>query len=234
MIGLLRLGEYLVPYLSNLASRIDQTMLKYDKGFDEYRKFVESSEPYGFRALVVPPLMVKHIAPITRMTVAGVAGFPFSFTSLKSRKADIEAVAEGGGKEVDIVINLILLKSGRFEELEKETMELVQFSKDMGLGTKIIIETSILTDEEIKRASRIVLVSGADFIKTNTGFGPRGVNLRDIHLIRSAVGEDIRVKASGGIRTALDAAVLLASGADIIGASRGIQLVEEAKKILEV
>jgi len=230
---LLRLGEYLIPYLTSLASRIDQTMLKYDRGLQDYEKFVERSEPYGFRALVVPPFMVKYVAGITSMTVAGVAGFPYGYQPVKSKKADIEAIAEGGGKEVDIVINLVLLKSGRFEEVENEARELVGFSKELGLGTKIIVETSILSEEELRKAARLVLSSGADFIKTNTGFGPRGVNLRDIHIIRSAVGEELRVKASGGIRTALDAAILLASGADVIGASKGIELVEEAKRVLE-
>lgn len=230
--GLSNMLDNIVRYLRNINSRIDQTMLKYDKGLKDYENFVETSDSYGFRSLVVPSCMVGYVASIAKTPVAGVAGFPFGYYPLELKKKEIELIASSGGKEVDVVINLIYVKSSNFNAVSNEIKELVNEAKQYSLLIKVIVETSVLTEDELSKIAKIVLESGADFIKTNSGYGPRGANLRDIYVIKSSVGDRLRIKASGGIRTAIDAATFIAAGAEVIGASSGIKIVEEAKRVL--
>jgi len=232
---LIDLGRYvkeLIPFMVGINGRIDQTMLKYDKGLKDYEKFVETSEPYSFRSLVVPSIMVPYVASISKTPVAGVAGFPYGYMPLKSKLDEIDFVASSGGKEVDVVVNIINIKTHDYQAFKKEVESIVRRAKDLGLVVKIIVETSALTDEELIEVSKIVSALRADFIKTNSGYGSRGVNMRDVYLIRSVVEGDIRIKVAGGIRTAIDAATFLKAGADIIGASSGIKIADEAAQYL--
>ncbi len=223
----------LIPLMREINRKIDQTMLKYDKGLKDYEAFVEVSDKYSFRSLVVPSSVVGYVASIAKTPVAGVAGFPYGYYPISIKKLEIDHIASEGGKEVDFVINLINVKDGNFKAVENEVRELVKASKEVGLVVKVIVETSVLTDEELVKVSKIVSSSGADFIKTNSGYGPRGASLRDIYLMRSAVGEAVKIKAAGGIRNALDAATFLYAGADVIGASSGVKIVEESLSYLK-
>ncbi len=220
--------------LSGINARIDQTLLKYDRSWKDYEKFVEESDPYRFRSLVVPPTMVQFVASIAKTPVAGVAGFPHGYMPVESKLKEIDTIAEGGGREIDVVINVINVKSGRFDALGNELREVVGRAHELGLGIKIIVETSALSDEELRKVSLSVVESGADFIKTNTGYGARGASLRDVVLIRRFVEDRIKVKASGGIRNAVDAAMFILVGADVIGTSSGMKIAEDAKRILEL
>jgi deoxyribose-phosphate aldolase len=222
----------LVRFMEGIAGRIDQTMLKYDKGFRDYERWVEESDGYGFRALVVPSSMVGYVSSIAKTPVAGVAGFPYGYFPLEVKVREVDTIASSGGREVDVVIDIINVKSGRFDAVRGEVESLVKEAKEVGLAIKVIVETSALDDDELIKVSQIVASSGADFIKTNSGYGSRGVTLRDIYLIKAAVGDSIKVKAAGGVRTALDAAALIEAGADVIGASSGIKIVNEARKYL--
>ncbi len=219
--------------LSNISRYIDQTLLKFDKTLKDYQKFVEESDDFGFRALVVPSTVVRHVVPIAKTRVAGVVGFPYGYYPLKAKLVEIEEVAEAGGKEVDVVVNLVSLKSGDFNYVAKEVKSLVDRARELGLAIKVIVETSILTDEELRTITEVVVNSGADFIKTNTGFGARGASLRDVILMKQYSGSKIRIKAAGGIRNAVDAVAFLMVGADVIGSSSGIQIVKDAEKILK-
>jgi len=220
--------------LTDINTRIDQTLLKYDRSWKDYEKFVEESDPYGFRSLVVPPAMVQFVASIAKTPVAGVAGFPHGYVPVESKLKEIDVVAGSGGREVDVVINVINVKSGMIDALKDELHKVVSHAHELGLGIKIIVETSALNDEELRAVSLAVVDSGADFIKTNTGYGARGASLRDVVLIRRFVEKRIKVKASGGIRNAVDAAMFILVGADVIGASSGIKIVEDAKRILKL
>jgi len=220
--------------LLDINTRIDQTLLKYDKSWKDYERFVELSDPYNFRSLVVPPAMVQFVASIAKTPVVGVAGFPHGYMPVESKLKEIDVIAESGGKEVDVVLNVINVKSGRIDAMKKELGSVVNHAHELGLAIKIIVETSALNDEELRTVSLAVAESGADFIKTNTGYGARGASLRDVILIRKFIGERIKVKASGGIRNAVDAGMFIVVGADVIGASSGIKIVEDAKKILEL
>lgn len=234
MIGLLDLrADKVLEVLRGINSRLDQTMLKYDKDINEYLKFAEESDRYSFRALVVPSTIVRYVAPIVKTPVAGVAGFPHGYHPLSAKTKEIEVIGDAGGREVDVVLNVVNVKSKRFEEVDAEVEELVKSARNLGLGIKVIVETSALTDEELARVCEILLRREPDFIKTNTGFGSRGVSPRDIILIRKLVGDRLRIKASGGVRNAVEALNLVLLGADVIGTSSGIEIIKDRDKLLK-
>jgi deoxyribose-phosphate aldolase len=222
----------LLEILSSLEGVIDQTMLRVDASEKDYISFVELSERYRFRAIVVPPVLLPVVVPITRYRVCTVAGFPHGYLSLKSKLAEVEYAADAGAREVDVVMNTVLARSSRWSELREELMSLAKLAHELGLTIKIIIETSVLSSEEIRKASQLVEEVGADYIKTNTGFGSRGVVPSDVIIIKYSTSGRCKIKAAGGIRTALDAALLLALGAHVIGTSHGVEIVEQARGIL--
>ena len=224
----------LIPFMKGINRRIDQTMLKYDRSFKDYEAFVEESEKYGFRSLVVPSVVVGYVASITKTPVTGVIGFPYGYFPTKVKEYEIKQVANSGGNEVDVVINLINVKSGNYVDVEEEIKSMVKVVRELGLGIKVILETSVLTDEELVKVTGAAVKAGVDFVKTNSGYGPRGATLRDIYIMKSVVeGTGVGVKAAGGIRTALDAASFIKAGADVIGASSGIKIVKEASDFLK-
>lgn len=226
--------EKMFALLNNIPQFIDQTLLKYQASEKDYIDFVEKSSKYNFRSLVVPSAFVKLVAPISKLPVAGVAGFPYGFNSIDSKLKEIERIGRDGGKEVDVVANIGLIKSGNWDKVRNELRALINYAHEIGLGVKVIIETSVLSDNEITFVSKLIKELNGDFIKTNSGYGARGASLRDIIVIRSAIGYDIKVKASGGIRNAFDALMFLLIGADVIGTSSGMQIVEDVMKVKEL
>jgi len=226
--------DILKKYLAGIAGRIDQTLLKPDASLRQYEEFIEESDTYGFRALVVPPTLVLYASQVAKTPIATVIGFPNGYDLIDVKKAAIERAANHGAKEVDIVANIVNIKSWRLDAFEEEVRELAGLAHELGLKIKIIIETGYLTQNEIFEASKRVAAAGADYVKTSTGFGKRGVTISDIVIMKKAVkGTSTGVKASGGIRTAIDAAAMLVAGADIIGASSGIKIVKEAEELLK-
>ena len=227
--------DILKKYLAGIAGRIDQTLLKPEADLRQYEEFIEESDTYGFRALVVPPTLVLYASQVAKTPVATVIGFPNGYDLIDVKKAAIELAADHGAREVDVVANVINIKTGRFDAFENEIMELTEFAHEIGLIIKVIIETSYLTQNEIFEASKRVARASADYVKTCTGFGRRGATISDVIIMRKAVvGTATKVKASGGIRTAYDAAVMLMAGADVIGTSSGIAIVKESKDLLGV
>lgn len=224
--------ERILEILKTMNTRIDQTMLKFDKGLKDYIDFAEKSDEFSFRSIVVPSIMVKEIAPIVKTPVAGVAGFPHGYHPVETKIKEIEYVGRNGGREVDVVINLIHVKSGNYSEVSSEVEKLVSSAREIGLGIKIIVETSVLSDEELVRVCKALLTHKPDFIKTNTGFGPRGVSVRDVLMIKKIVGDELKIKASGGVRNAVEALNLIMFGADVIGTSAGIEIIKDRDAIL--
>lgn len=223
---------YLLDQMRKLEGSLDHTMLRMDSPEKDYINFVENSEKYKFRAIIVPQTLLPIVVPITKHVVGTVVGFPNGYIPLEVKLREIDFAASRGAREVDVVINTILARSGKWEDLKREVSHIVGRAREYGMTVKIIVETSVLKREEIEIASRIVEDSGADFVKTNTGFGPRGVLPSDIVTIRSSITGRCGIKAAGGIRTAVDAALMLHLGAQVIGTSYGTEIAEQARGVV--
>ncbi len=222
----------LIEGIGNPASIIDQTLLRPEAGPRKYEKFVEESERYGFRALVVPLNRVSLVSSISRVPVATVVAFPHGNTDLEVKLREMDVASSRGAREVDVVLDIGSIVEGRWEAVEAEVRAISQRAEELGLVSKVILETGYLTREQIERTCRIAANYGVDYVKTSTGFGPRGASVDDVIIMKQSVmGTKTGVKASGGIRTIWDLAVLVAAGADIIGSSSGVEIVNQYLEI---
>jgi deoxyribose-phosphate aldolase len=220
--------------LGRLAGSIEHTLLKPDSTSRDLERLVEEAEKHGFACIVVPPHMVRHAASITSKPVCTVIGFPLGYSSLEVKLTEAEKAIADGASHIDAVWNVSAYKSGMRGYVEEEVRSLASLAHGRGIIVKIIIETSLLTPTEIMDASRIVVEAGADYVKTKTGFGSRGASLMDVALIRHVVKGDAKIKAAGGIRDALTALLMLEAGADRLGASRSVQIVESYRLLEEI
>jgi deoxyribose-phosphate aldolase len=168
----------------------------------------------------------------TDVKVCTVIGFPLGANTIESKVFEAVDAVKRGATEVDMVLNVSMLKSGDYDYVKKEIEEVVKAVKSYGdIVVKVILETCYLTVEEKVKACQLTKEAGADFVKTSTGFGPGGATVEDVKLMRQAVGENFGVKASGGVRTAEDAKAMIEAGANRIGASAGVKIAEEWNKL---
>lgn len=209
---------------------IDHTVLKPDATDDDVRRLCAEAREYDFFSAVVNthfvPLVAEEVAG-TRVKVCSIAGFPLGAVDSEVKAFEARRAVERGADEIDMVINVGAVKAGEWD-LVRHDIALVK----KGCGDallKVIIEAALLTDEEKVAACLAVMESGAQFAKSSTGFGPPGANPHDIRLMRETVGPDFGVKASAGIRTAAVALELVEAGANRIGTSSGVQIMEELK-----
>jgi len=219
--------------LEDFAKRIDHTNLKPFADERDIITTIEEAKKYNFRGVCIPLIYVplaRRLLKGSDVKVVTVIGFPLGYYPTEVKVREAKLAAEWGADEIDMVMNVSLFKSGKREYVVNDIRSVIESS---GLPIKVIIETSYLTEEEIKDASILVADSGAFCVKTNTGFGARGVTIEDIRIIRNAIRGKIRIKASGGIKTAEKAIALIREGADIIGASAGVKLYEEYRRMLE-
>ncbi len=224
----------LIEEIGNPASIIDQTLLRPEAGAKKYERFVEESERYGFRSLVVPLNKVSLVTGITKKPVTTVIAFPHGNTEVEIKLKEIEIASSRGAREVDVVLDIGSIVEGLWDKVEAEIKAISARTKELGLVSKVIIETGYLTKEQIERVSRIAANYEIDYVKTSTGFGPRGASVDDVILIKqNIVGKKTGVKAAGGIRTIWDLTVLVAAGADIIGSSSGVEIVNQYEAILK-
>lgn len=206
---------------------IDHTLLKPDATVDRIRQLCEEAAAHKFAAVCINPCYIEPAVDLlqgTGVKVATVIGFPLgaALTAVKVFEAG-EAVLRKAD-ELDMVINFGMAKLGCWQAVTDEIKQVVQAAQ--GRKVKVIVEAGCLTDEEKRRACQSVLAGGADFIKTSTGFGPGGATEADIKLFKSIVGGNIGIKASGGIRTRLQAEAMIAAGADRIGTSAGVAIMK--------
>lgn len=213
-----------------LARMIDHTALKPDTTADQIDVLCDEARRYCFASVCVNPTWVPMAAGRldgSEIPVCTVVGFPFgaSRAPVKAREAEV-AIADGAA-ELDMVINVGFLKSGRYEEVERDIASVVSVARRAAKSTtvKVILETALLTDEEKVIGCILAKNAGADFVKTSTGFSSGGATAADVALMRKAVGDKIGVKASGGIRSREDAETMIAQGATRIGASASVAII---------
>ena len=164
----------------------------------------------------------------SEVKVCTVIGFPLGATTTETKQFEVKNALENGAKELDMVINIGVLKSAEFDRVLQDIKGVVEAAK--GNTVKVIIETCYLTEEEKVKACQLAKEAGAHFVKTSTGFGSGGATLEDVKLMRKTVGDDMGVKAAGGIRTNEDALKMIQAGATRLGASAGINIIEEHPK----
>lgn len=217
--------------LAALAQYIDHTLLKPEATLEQIAKLCAEAREYGFTAVCVNPCYVRQCAELlcdTPVKVSSTIGFPLGATLPEVKAYETELAIRDGATEVDMVINIGALKSGNDALVQRDIEAVVQVAHRHGVLTKVIIEAALLTDEEKIKACTLAKATGADFVKTSTGFGPGGATLHDVELMRRTVGPDMGVKAAGGIRDYETAQKMIAAGATRIGTSSSIKIMEEA------
>jgi deoxyribose-phosphate aldolase len=214
-----------------LAKKIDHTNLKPVTTEQEIRKICAEARQYGFASVCVNPVFV----PVVQEELEGsevlpcsVVGFPLGASPTEVKAAEAEWAVDQGAEEIDMVISLGALKAGDTARVTRDIAAVVDAAA--GRTVKVIIETCYLSDEEKRSACDCARQAGAHFVKTSTGFGSAGATAEDVALMRRAVGDTMKVKASGGIRSYEDALAMIEAGADRLGASAGIAIVEAAEE----
>ena len=213
--------------IQDLLSRADHTLLSQTATWEEIRQLCDDGVTYGSASVCIPPSYVSQAVAYLdgRLPVCTVIGFPngYSTTAVKCYEA-AQAIADGAG-EIDVVINLGWVKDGLWEQILSELEALRRVTR--GHILKVIIETCYLTQAEKIKLCQLVTQSGADYIKTSTGFGPAGATFEDVAQFAAHVGPGVKIKAAGGISTLEDAAKFVALGADRLGTSRIVKLVKQ-------
>ena len=213
----------------DIYKMIDHTLLKQDATSEEIKKLCKEALEYNFASVCVNPANVELAAKILNgslVKVCTVIGFPLGANTTKIKVLEAKDAVENGATEVDMVINIGRLKDKDYDYVKKDIEAVVNEVKGKAL-IKVIIETCLLTDEEKVIACKLASEAKADFVKTSTGFSTGGATPFDVKLMRETVGENIGVKASGGIRTSEDAKELIKNGANRIGASASIKICTE-------
>lgn len=205
---------------------IDHTLLKPESTKEDIQKVVDEAKKYNFASVMVNPCWIPFVKPQlegTDVKAACVIGFPLGANTTKTKVFEVKDAIANGADEVDMVLNIGMLKGGDDAYVTDEIRQLKEAAGDHVL--KVIIETCLLTDDEKVRACKDAVAAGADFVKTSTGFSTGGATVADVKLMKEAVkGSNVKVKASGGIRTKEDMEAMIAAGAERIGTSHGTDL----------
>ncbi|AFM01913.1 deoxyribose-phosphate aldolase [Desulfitobacterium dehalogenans ATCC 51507] len=212
----------------NLAGMIDHTLLKPEATEKDIVNLCHEAKQHKFATVCINPAYICTAAKLLHGSGVGVAtviGFPLGATMTEIKVQEIFAAKAHGAREVDIVMNIGWAKSGNWEAVEKDITLTVEGAHSCGVITKIIIETSLLTEDEKQKAAEIVKASGADYIKTSTGFAGGGATVEDVRNLKAWVGQSVKVKASGGIRSRDIALKMVEAGADRLGTSSGVQII---------
>lgn len=211
-----------------IASMIDHTLLKAEATRDEVALLCAEAAKYGFASVCVNPFWVPFCAELLRghsPAVCTVVGFPLGANPSAIKAEEARWAVANGATEVDMVLNVGALKSGMNDVVEKDIAAVR--AAIPGVTLKVILETALLTDPQKIAACEASVRAGADFVKTSTGFSTGGATAADVALMRRIVGEEVGVKASGGVRTKADAQLMIKAGADRIGASAGVKILQE-------
>lgn len=216
--------------MNAIQTYIDNTALKADCTPDVIEKLCQESIEYGCASVCVNPAYVPLVAKLlkgTSVKVCTVIGFPLGMNATEVKAFETAYAEKEGAEELDMVINVGMLKAGNDEYVQKDIEAVVKAAN--GKLVKVIIETCLLTDEEKVRVCKLAKAAGADYVKTSTGFSTGGATTHDIALMRETVGPEMGVKASGGIRDYETAKAMIDAGASRIGASSGKKIVDGSK-----
>ena len=216
-----------------IAKYIDHTNLKADATKEEIKKLCEEAKNFGFASVCINPSNVTYAAEILNgsvVKVCTVIGFPLGATTSKVKAFETRNAIANGAQEVDMVINIGALKSGNEYLVEKDIEAVVNAARGKVI-VKVILETALLTKDQIVKASLLAKLAGANFVKTSTGFSTAGALTEDIELIRKTIGTEMGIKASGGIRTRKSAEEMIKAGATRIGASASVSIIRNKSDI---
>ncbi len=213
---------------TDLAKLIDHTLLKPETSREQIEQLCAEAKKYRFASVCVNPCYVSLCSRLlkdTKVKVCTVIGFPLGATTTEAKVFEAEQAIKDGAQELDMVINVGMLKSGDYDYVEEDIFAVVSTTRRSGVLTKVILETVLLTDEEKVKACLLAKRAGSDFVKTSTGFGTGGATVGDVSLMRRVVGTAMGVKAAGGVRSREEALKMVASGADRIGASASVKII---------
>jgi len=211
----------------SIAQFIDHTVLKQTSGISDIEKACKEARAHGFAAVCIPPVYVRAAAELLKDTdvkLATVVGFPFGYHAISTKLEEASQAIADGANEIDLVMNLAAFKNGDEEHLKAEINAVVAASKGKAL-VKVIIESGILSDEEIIACCRLYSEYNIAFLKTSTGYAEKGASLEAVQLMRRHLPEHIQIKASGGIRTFEFASQLIRAGATRLGCSASVAII---------
>jgi deoxyribose-phosphate aldolase len=215
-----------------VAGMIDHTLLKPDATRKDIEALCREAAEYKFASVCVNPTWVAACAQLlkgTSVIVCSVVGFPLGATTPDTKHYETRRAIFDGALEIDMVINVGALKSGDLRLVERDIEAVTAPCREFGALSKVIIEAALLTDDEKVTACTLAKAAAADFVKTSTGFGPGGATAADVALMRRVVGEEMGVKAAGGVRDLEGLKAMVAAGATRIGASAGVRIVQESR-----
>lgn len=215
----------------NIAGYIDHTILKPTTTLADIEKLCSEAVQYQFAAVCVPPLFVKKAKEMvagSNIKVATVIGFPFGYSAIEAKVAEVVLAIIDGADELDVVINISAIKNNDWQFLANEINAILPIVKNKHKLIKIIIESGILTNDEIIKCCDLYGAAGVDFMKTSTGYAEKGATVEAVQLMRKHLAENVRIKASGGIKNYTFARQLIDAGANRLGCSASIAIVAEA------
>jgi deoxyribose-phosphate aldolase len=217
--------------VAGVAGLIDHTLLKPDATRKDIEKLCSEAAEHHFATVCVNPTWVALCSKLLAGSTVGVCtvvGFPLGATTPDVKHYETRRSIFDGAREVDMVINVGALKSGDLRAVERDIEAVTGPCRDCGVVSKVIIEAALLTDEEKITACTLSKAAGADFVKTSTGFGPGGATASDVALMRRIVGDDMGVKAAGGVRDLEGLKAMVEAGASRVGASAGVKIVQQS------
>jgi deoxyribose-phosphate aldolase len=222
-----------IMQVKELAQSIDHTLLKATASDEQVERLCKEALEYGFASVCVPPyylsIVEKYLAGQSTVKSCTVIGFPLGYDESTTKLFALQQAIQAGADELDVVINIAAVKNGSWDYVENELKLLSRLTKQSGKILKIIFETCYLEKEEIVHLAELCATHGVDFVKTSTGFGTGGAKVEDVEVMKRTVAGKCKVKASGGIRSWEDARAMLEAGADRLGASAGLAIMEAFK-----
>ena len=216
-----------------LANMVDHTNLKAFADDAAFTKLCDEARKYNFKMVAINPAQTvrcKEKLKDSLVHVGAAIGFPLGQTTLECKIFETKDAIKKGADEIDYVINVAELKNKNYDYIKKEMEEIVKICKEAGKISKVIFENCYLTDDEKVKVAEIAKEVKPDFIKTSTGFGTGGATVEDVKLMKSVVGDEVKVKAAGGIRDLKTALAMIEAGAERLGTSAGVAIVEEYMK----